>query len=266
MKDLILLNPKTGPTLRWVPPADFSFLREVPVLPVQAAEAGRVASILPLAIQKDAHQPSGWGIVAVCGPAEGSNALISGGTWRAKVVPESVRYLPFTLKNLGGGKGLAAIDARYATRVLAKGAEGVRVFGEDGQLHPAASKRLDFLQKHQAQIVRTQNILSALDKADLIVPWPESALKAGSITLEGLHTIDEKALQALDDDTFLALRKSGALAVAYSCLLSLYQIRNLGAPADAAVKPASETAVQTTGDLDLEFLNDSETIKFGPLH
>lgn len=266
MKDLTLLNPKTGAALRWVPPADFSFLQELPLLPVQAAEAGRVASALPLAIHKDAQQPSGWAIVAVCGQAAGRNAMVNDGKWLAKAVPESVRYLPFALKGIGGGKGLAAIDPRYAKHVLAQGPDGAPVFGEDGQLHPAARKRLDFLQEHQPKIARTQSILSALDKAGLIALWPEAATKAGGITLDGLHTINEKALHALDDNDFLALRKGGALAVAYSCLLSLYQIRNLAAPAGAAAQPASATAVQTTGDLDLEFLNDSETIKFGPLH
>lgn len=266
MKDLILLNPQTGTNLRWAPPTSFSFLRELPLLPVQAAEAGRLASVLPLAIRKDALQPSGWSLVAVCGQAEGRNAMVGGdGRWQAKAAPESVRYLPFAMKDLGGGKGLAAIDPRYAKHVLALGTDGVPLFGEDGQLHEAARKRMEFLQGHQGRIARTQQILAALDTAGLIAPWPQDMAKSAGVTLEGLHSLDEKKLSELADDAFLALRKGGALAVAYSCLLSLYQLRNLAAGAGTA-KPDSSTAVQTTGDLDLEFLNDSDTIKFGPLH
>lgn len=266
MKDLTLLNPKTGGNLRWAPPADFSFLREFPLLPVQAAEAGRVGSALPLAIVKDDQTPSGWSLVAVCGQTAARNAMISGGKWLAKAVPECVRYLPFSLKDIGGGKGLAAIDKRYSKYVVTDGSDGAPLFDEGGILHPAARKRVEFLQGYQSKIARTQGILSLLKQAGLIVAWPDSALKAGGITLAGLHTVDEKALHGLDDDTFLALRKSGALAVAYGCLLSLYQIRNLTLPASATEQSGSATAVQTTGDLDLEFLNDSETIKFGPLH
>lgn len=224
-----------------------------------------MASALPLAIVKDAQQASGWSIVAVCGHAAGSNAMADGGgKWLAKVVPESVRYLPFTLRVISEGKGIAAIDPRYAKHVLALGTDGVPLFGQDGQLHEAARQRVAFLQDHQAKISRTQGILSAMDEAGLIAPWPEAAIKAGGIALEGLHTIDEKALRALGDDAFLGLRKSGALTVAYSCLLSLYQVRTLASPPDAA--GATADGISTTGDLDLEFLNDSGTIKFGPLH
>lgn len=262
MKDLILLNPQTSAKFRWNPPANFSFLRELPLLPVQAAEAGRVASALPLAICKDARQPSGWGLMAVCGPAAGHNAMVDGDKWLAKVVPDSIRYLPFAIQDLGGGKGVAAIDPNYAKHVFAFGAEGQPLHGEDGKLHEAAAKRVEFLQGHQPRIQRTQQILTALDQAGLITPWPQQIASSAGITLEGLHTIDEKKLSQLDDTAFLTLRKGGALAVAYSCLLSLYQLRNLRSP--EAAKPDSTTAVQTTGDIDLEFLNDSDTIKFGP--
>jgi len=191
--------------------------------------------------------------------------MVSGsGQWLAKSVPDSVRYLPFALKNIGGGKALAAIDPRYAGKVLVPRDPAVSLYGEDGEMHAAARKRVEYLAEHQPKISRTQEILALLEETGLIVPWPEAALNAGGITLEGLHTIDEKKLSQLDDDAFLALRRSGALATAYSCLLSLYQVRNFASTPRGA-KPNSETAVQTTGDLDLEFLNEDETIKFGPL-
>lgn len=266
MKDLILLNPKTGAALRWAPPANFSFLQEVALLPVQAAEAGRMASALPLAFYKDTSQPSGWTLMAVCGQESGLNAMVDdNGHWRAKAVPESIRYLPFALKDLGGGKGLAGIDPRYAGKVLQPAANAVPLYGEDGKLHPHARKRIEFLTEGQAKNRRTQNILSMLGEAGLIERWPEALLKVGGIAIQGLHTIDEKQLRQLDDDTFLALRKGGALAVAYSCLLSLYQVRSL-ADKVASAESRSDSAVQTVGDLDLEFLNDSDMIKFGPLN
>src|SRR5690554_2695095 len=194
MKDLILLNPKASAKFRWTPPANFSFLRELPLLPVQAAEAGRMASALPLAISKDARQSSGWGLMAVCGQAAGHNAMVDGDAWLPKVVPDSIRYLPFAIKDLGGGKGIAAIDPNYARHVFALGADGVPLHGEDGKLHEAAAKRVEFLQGHQPRIQRTQQTLDALDQAGLITPWPQEMASSAGITLEGLHTIDEKKL------------------------------------------------------------------------
>lgn len=266
MKDLILLNPKSGAAMRWAPPANFSFVSGNAILPVQAFESGRIASALPLALCKDASLASGWALMAVCGQESRVNAMVdANGQWRAKAVPECIRYLPFALKGLGGGKALAGIDPRYAGKVLITGDNAAPLYGEDGQLHPLARKRVEALTAHQPKVRRTQEILESFNEAGLIVPWPDSVLKAGGVTIKGLHTIDEKKLSQLDDETFLSLRKSGALAVAYSCLLSLYQIRSLVGNAGEA-KPVSDKAVQTTGDLDLEFLNDGDTIKFGPLH
>lgn len=236
------------------------------MLPVQAIETGRVASALPLAIYKDASQSSRWELMAVCGQESTVNTMVdANGQWRAKVVPECVRYLPFSLKNLGGGKALAGIDPRYAGKVLLTGENAVPLYGEDGQLHAHARKRVQAVTEHQPKIRRTQDILTRLNEAGVITPWPDSVLKAGGISIKGLHTIDEKKLSQLNDKIFLALRQSGALAVAYSCLLSLYQIRNL-VNNSGEVKQVSGNAVQTTGDIDLEFLHDSETIKFGPMH
>lgn len=186
------------------------------------------------------------------------------GQWHGKVAPECVRYLPFALVDVGGDKALAAIDPRYAGQVLRSGQNTVPLYGKDGQLHEHARKRVDVLIEQQPRIRRTQDVLAKLAQAALFTPWPESVIKAGGVSIEGLHTIDEKKLAQLPDETFLALRSSGALAVAYSCLLSLYQVRTLATHSNAA-KPDSDAAVQSTGDIDLEFLNESETIKFGPL-
>lgn len=266
MKDLILLSPKTSVALRWSPPSDFSFLEGASLLPVQAAEAGRVAATLPLALCRDDAQPSGWEVMAVCGQQPDNNMMIDvSGQWVGRTVVESLRYLPFALRSLGRGKAIAAINTRYAGKLMVEDGSGVPVYDEGGRLHPIARQRLDFLTEHQPKVARTQGVLTKLAQADLITAWPETALRVGGITLEGLHTIDEKKLSALDDETFLELRKSGALALAYSCLLSLYQVRNLAAAASSD-KSASQSAIQTTGDLDIEFLNDDDTIKFGPLH
>lgn len=266
MTDLILLNAKTEPAMRWEPPANFGFLRHLALLPIQATEAGRLASMTPIAIVKDASRMSGWSLVAVCGRTSQENVLVGAdGQWLGSAIPDSARYIPFAIRDVGAGKALAAIDKRYAKGVMAKDGAGVPLYGEDGKLHPVAQKRVEFLSEHQPRIRRTQAILAALDKAGVIGQWPEAASKAGDIQIEGLHTIDEKALSTLDDGAFLELRKQGALAVAYSCLLSLYQARNF-ATAVSQAKTGSPTAVQTTGDLDLEFLNDTDIIKFGPQH
>ena len=67
--------------------------------------------------------------------------------------------------------------------------------------------------------------MNALADAGLITPW-EINLKQGEevVPVEGLFSVDEAALNKLDDDDFLAIRKGGGLALAYAQLLSMNQL------------------------------------------
>lgn len=62
----------------------------------------------------------------------------------------------------------------------------------------------------------------------MIKPWPLT-MQVGDqqITVNGLHTVDEAALNALDDATFLKLRKASSLLIAYGQLLSIVQVQGL---------------------------------------
>ena len=54
----------------------------------------------------------------------------------------------------------------------------------------------------------------------------EINLKQGEkvVPVEGLFSVDEAALNKLDDEDFLALRKAGGLAIAYAQLFSMNQL------------------------------------------
>ena len=67
--------------------------------------------------------------------------------------------------------------------------------------------------------------MNALADAGLITPW-EINLKQGEkvMPVEGLFRIDEAALNKIDDEDFLAVRKAGGLALAYAQLLSMNQL------------------------------------------
>src|SRR5690606_2884612 len=94
--------------------------------PVQAAEAGRVASALPLALCKDESASSGWSLQAACGKEPKTNVMVGDNGQRlGQAVPECIRYLPFALMDVGGEKALAGIDRRYAGRVLCAGHQSV---------------------------------------------------------------------------------------------------------------------------------------------
>src|SRR5690606_10034235 len=147
---------KSGSAMRWVPPTNFSFIKQLPLLPVQAIESGFIASTMPLAFCKEPSSTSGWTLVAVCGNEAHSNKWVDDqGRWTAPVMPGSVRWLPFGLKEVGKGKALAAIDPKYAGAVLSSDAGAVPLYSSDGDLHSLARKRLDLLVAQQPNWKRT---------------------------------------------------------------------------------------------------------------
>jgi hypothetical protein len=84
---------------------------------------------------------------------------------------------------------------------------------------------LDFLAGVERDRIATDLAMAALAGASLIQPWPINVTADGSAKpLNGLFRIDEPALNALDDEAFLKLRKSSALPLAYTQLLSTGQI------------------------------------------
>ena len=85
--------------------------------------------------------------------------------------------------------------------------------------------------------------------------------------VEGLYRIDEAALNALPDDAFMPLRKTGALPLAYAQLLSMNQLALLPKAAEVQArikgqlqaKAPSQTSVGTDFDF---LLSEEATFKF----
>ena len=69
----------------------------------------------------------------------------------------------------------------------------------------------------------------------------------------------------LPAEAFEAVRQSGALPVAYCQLLSMQHLQKLGQLAQAYAAQTTALPQTASGELDLEFLNDSGTISFGAL-
>lgn len=81
--------------------------------------------------------------------------------------------------------------------------------------------------------------------------------------LQGLFRIDEAAFNALPLEALDALRAAGALPVIYCQLLSMQHLPVLGQLAQIRAAQNAPLPQSGDGDLDLEFLNESGTIKFG---
>ena len=107
--------------------------------------------------------------------------------------------------------------------------EGVEeFFAADGTLAPTTKTIAELVQFAERDQLTTARAVSALADAGVIKPWPLT-MQVGNqqVAVSGLHSVDEVALDALDDATFLKLRKASSLVIAYGQLLSIVQVQGL---------------------------------------
>lgn len=262
MHQLLPLTSSDCGNLRWRVPVSLAYLQSRDTLPVQIVEAGRLAGVMALAFCRDTQQPSGWSLVVVCGRQKGSNVYIDhDGLWLAHIKPESVKHLPFSLLPLGKGKVLPCFDK--TSNLLCDSTDGELFFDVEGQFAGEARSRIDALVQWQFKVQQTQAAVAALVSARLVIPWSPILREKSGVALDDLYTLDEKALHALDDETFTSLRKSGALTLAYAVAFSLNQCHMLARLERMRAGKAPALPVDQRGELDLEFLNKGGTISFG---
>ena len=99
------------------------------------------------------------------------------------------------------------------------------LFDAHGKLAASVEPVWKMLLEVEANRRNTAVAIAALQEASLICPWPITVKVDGvDKTVDGLFRIDEAALNGLDDDAFLKLRRVGALPLAYIQLLSMAQL------------------------------------------
>lgn len=231
------------------------------VVPLVASELPHAMMAVPIAFmqQGESYVPA-----ALMGLAPGKSLYVApDGSWSGNYVPAVLRAYPFMLANSQDGQKVLCFDEDSG--LLSDGPEGERFFDVDGLPSQGVKDVLAFLQHIEQSRAQTLTACAALAKHGVIKPWVIALeMDSGEKNLAGLYQIDEVALNALDDSAFLALRKVGAVAVAYCQLFSMQNLRLLGRLAEMQAK-AGQPIFDDSGKLDLEFLKRNETISFGNL-
>nr|WP_295714893.1 SapC family protein [uncultured Halomonas sp.] len=255
MSNPLIVSPKTCQGLSWFPPADVAFAAHQPLIPLHAGELANAAATLPLAVVKEG---SAWRMVGVCGLANDQNLFIREGKWLGAYRPHWLSTWPLDIVEMGD-KGVVVFDRDSG--LLGSGDDhGEAFFNAEGQPSGTLAGMLDSLKANFAKRRATHKALAALNTAGVLVPWPESIGQPLGLSIEGLHMVDEKALANLPDDTFLSLRCTQALPIAYALNLSLAQTHLLSRLARVNTHPgdAPENLDEVFGeDDDLTFDFDS---------
>ena len=278
----------------WRALSNYSFASQDAIVPLVAAEFAKAAVTMPIAFMEWGGRVAP---MAIMSPQAQRNLFVGpAGQWLAGYVPAAFRAYPFRLAPLegsdekvlcvdetsglvfdlagdaSGGAELSVDQSGYANTVADPGRGGLlqvdagvqqsapnAFFEPDGQLSPMTKAAFDFLITIEQNRVATDNAVQALVDVGLVQPWPfQLRVDGRDIQLDSLYRVDEAALNALDDESFLHLRRTGALLLAYMQLLSMGQVANL----ERLAHIQQQLAAQIQQQSQLPVFADDETVRF----
>jgi SapC len=214
---------------RWRRPNGFEFAANLAVAPLGGSEFSQAIATFPIGFIE--RSPGSYMPVAVLALSKGGNLFVGpGGQWLGGYIPIVLRSYPFSLIRTDGvEEGALGIDEDSGLVVdNGEGDSLEEFFAADGTLAPTTKAIGELLHFAERDQVATTRAVSVLADAGLINPWPLT-MQVGDrqISVNGLHSVNEAALNALDDATFLKLRKASSLVIAYAQLLSMVQVHGL---------------------------------------
>ncbi|WP_087720923.1 SapC family protein [Salinicola salarius] len=241
------------------PRQGYRFAAEQPVASILLAELGKLLPHYALGfIQQGESAYQSYQPVALLGLNGQHNLYVHpDGRWLGNYVPASLRGYPFTLANTEDQQQVLCIAQDH----LLEGEQGEPLFDEQGQLEQRVQQTLGFLQECEKNRQLTQAAAGVLGDTGVIEPWPlkiERGEGQEPLKVNGLYRVDEKALNALDADTYATLR-GGPMALAYAQLFSMSQLSQLAERAKFHDKHHAQQ--QTSENLD-QFFGDDEELTF----
>jgi len=262
MSKFVPITSERHAAKRWQRYATYDFAVQEAVASVILAELPKALISLPIAF---IQQGGDFFPAALLGLQPGKNLFVTPeGQWIGSYIPALLRGYPFRLAVVGEKQQkILCIDEDSG--LITEGPAGEAFFNVDGTPAQPVTDMLNYFVRIEENRVLTAQACLILTKHRLIHRWVIPADAAsGRKEVKGLFKIDEAALNALPGDALLELRKAGALLLAYCQLLSMQHLPLLGKLAEAHAKIAAPP-LPANGEIDLEFLNRSGTLRFGNL-
>lgn len=236
-RQLVALSHSRHGAVRLLAPSSYAFAALEVLVPVAVGEVSQAAGYYPVPLVRDGDALR---LAVLLGLGGARNACVAqDGHWRCSYVPNLIRAYPFAVvRPSPGAEPIVCVDEGSGLLTEDRGAP---LFVE-GQPSAVLSKRLELLQAHENGIQSVARACSVLRELDVVAPWEVKVVsEEGERSLAGLFRVDEQRLLALDDRAFLAIRRSGALVLAYAHLLSQVHLADIGRlSTEAAGPPPSE--------------------------
>lgn len=247
----------------WKRSSGYSFAANYSFLPVVAQELSKLLPTIPLAFIElgDSFQ-----LVALTSLQANTNLYIApDGSWLGSYIPAALRGYPFQLAKIEGKEENVLCVHEHSGQIVEM-SQGTPFFDKSGTLSHEIQEMMDLLVQIMHNALVTQSAVDSLSVAGLISPWPLNIKNGDQVTpVEGIYRIDEAGLNTLSDEDFLVLRKSGALPVAYSQLLSMNQLgvfENLNKIQSSLRAQAAPKPQPSFDNKGFSLSNDESTIRF----
>jgi hypothetical protein len=219
MTKLVALAASTHAGKAWKRPENYGFAAQDAVVSITGQEFTQVVMAMPIAF---IPQDDRFDAVAVMSLLPERNMFVGpSGQWLGGYVPATLRSFPFRTMPIQGSEGSALCVDEDSGLIVDADGKAESLF-HDGKLAASVEPIWKMLVEVDANRRKTAVAIAALQKAGLICPWNITVKLDGvDKTVDGLFRIDEAALNGLDDDAFLKLRRVGALPLAYIQMLSM---------------------------------------------
>ena len=206
----------------WRRYTSYAFAARETLIPMVVDELTQAVPAMPLCFVQSGD---GFQFVTVTALQQGANLFVApDGRWLGAYVPAALRVYPFRLVKPEDRED-SVLCINEASGLVVEAGQGETFFDEDGQPGKALRDVFELLSQVERSRLVTQAAVDALAAANLVQPWPLRIQQGEqNLPVTGLYRIDEAALNALEDEAFLTLRRSGSLPMAYAQLLSTNQL------------------------------------------
>lgn len=218
---------------------DFSHAKDTHLAAASLREYAQIASCMPIIFIKDPKSDTTHS-VAMLGIEQGVNLFMQEGKWTGHVVPLNVQRYPFDVRPDGDKLGVF-IDEN--SDLIDK--EGEPLFVDDAP-SPFLENRQKLLSELANSEMATREFVKKINDLGLFDSIVIRAQYANGEqrNINGMQTISEKRLQALDAETVAELHKTGYLGAIYAVLMSLGQLNRMVQLTQSGENPVRALQIQ----------------------
>ena len=223
-------------------------------MPISPLESARAALDWPLAFYRG---DNGLQLVAVLSLDDTDNYAVGPkGLWMGGYMPAIVRAHPLSM-SVRDGKAAVLVDTQSDWLSTDKGNP---MFDSEGNPNQVVNRRIGLL-KNQGPNPRWDNpALEAVHKSGILEPWNN--------VFENLYKVNQQKLVALEEQSFLELRRNRVLAPIYAQLMSMPRINRLRNLAQRKQKMKERLGLNLNLEQDNDIsltLEDDDIIRFDDL-